>query len=340
MNVEQELLNQALEAFEATTGLHARALSVRPRGLPDADAFVEIAADAKKWRYPAEIKPRFMDGQTGPWLAHRPPHSLLITTYVNPEQALRFRELGLEFIDSAGNAYIQDPPLVVFVRGIKPTKAPEVTEMPDQLGLAGVKVVFALLAYPPLLHRTHRDIAKAAAVSIGSVTNVLHQLQATGHLRGQDPEKRKLVEKEKLLDLWASEYAKLLRPKTLLGRFAAPEADWWKRIEPAKFGILLGGEAGAALISKYLAPEIITVYAMEIPKQLILGERLRKEPAGNVECRQAFWNLEDQYLNLKGELVHPILIYADLLATGIGRNIETAKMIYDNEIVRNLKQDP
>ena len=29
------------------------------------------------------------------------------------------------------------------------------------------------------------------------------------------------------------------------------------------------------------------------------------------------------------DLVHPILIYADLLATGNERNIETAKMIYD-----------
>ena len=34
------------------------------------------------------------------------------------------------------------------------------------------------------------------------------------------------------------------------------------------------------------------------------------------------------------EWVHPILVYADLLATGNQRNIETARMIYEQHIVR------
>ena len=43
------------------------------------------------------------------------------------------------------------------------------------------------------------------------------------------------------------------------------------------------------------------------------------------------WTYED--------LVHPILIYADLLATGNERNIETARMIYDQHIVQLIRED-
>jgi hypothetical protein len=43
------------------------------------------------------------------------------------------------------------------------------------------------------------------------------------------------------------------------------------------------------------------------------------------------WKYED--------LVHPILIYADLLATGNERNIETAKIIYDKHILELIRED-
>ena len=49
-----------------------------------------------------------------------------------------------------------------------------------------------------------------------------------------------------------------------------------------------------------------------------------------------FWNFEN---NDYPGLTHPILIYADLLATGDPRNIETAKIIYEKDIVRYLRED-
>ncbi len=49
-----------------------------------------------------------------------------------------------------------------------------------------------------------------------------------------------------------------------------------------------------------------------------------------------FWNFED---NDYPGMTHPILIYADLLATGDPRNIETAKIIYEKDIVRYIKED-
>ncbi|MBE3112412.1 MAG: hypothetical protein IMZ46_18205 [Acidobacteria bacterium] len=39
------------------------------------------------------------------------------------------------------------------------------------------------------------------------------------------------------------------------------------------------------------------------------------------------------------ETVHPLLIYADLVASGSDRNIETAKIIYEQHISRYLRED-
>ena len=73
--------------------------------------------------------------------------------------------------------------------------------------------------------------------------------------------------------------------------------------------------------------------------------KLRKDPAGEIEILNQFWNYDenteyrdDVNWNYR-DLVHPILIYADLIATGNQRNIETAKMIYEDYIVRLIRED-
>jgi hypothetical protein len=56
-----------------------------------------------------------------------------------------------------------------------------------------------------------------------------------------------------------------------------------------------------------------------------------------VEVRKQFWNfpVDPQHPGL----APPLLVYADLLATGDARCIETAKMIYDENIVRLFAED-
>jgi len=56
-----------------------------------------------------------------------------------------------------------------------------------------------------------------------------------------------------------------------------------------------------------------------------------------IEILNAFWNFEYDWQY--HDLVPPLLIYADLLATTDARNIETAKIIYDQEIIRLIRED-
>ncbi len=98
----------------------------------------------------------------------------------------------------------------------------------------------------------------------------------------------------------------------------------------------LGGEAAAAQLTRYLKPEIATLYLPEnTVNDFILKARLKKDVNGNIELLNTFWEF-DHARELKG-LVPPVLVYADLMATANDRNIETAKMIYDKHIARYIE---
>jgi hypothetical protein len=80
-------------------------------------------------------------------------------------------------------------------------------------------------------------------------------------------------------------------------------------------------------LTGYLKPERFTLYLEDEEKALLTQARMRLDPNGNTELLQAFWNLPTDTKYPDG--VPPMLVYADLMATNDGRNLETAQLIYD-----------
>ncbi len=71
-----------------------------------------------------------------------------------------------------------------------------------------------------------------------------------------------------------------------------------------------------------------------MPVQLMRDTKMRNDPKGNVEIMRQFW---DDRFNSDNQNEHLgiaplIIVYADLLATGDARNIETAGILYDKKI--------
>ncbi|HCE09632.1 MAG TPA: hypothetical protein DEQ40_13730, partial [Oxalobacteraceae bacterium] len=130
--------------------------------------------------------------------------------------------------------------------------------------------------------------------------------------------------------------ARVLRPRTLLGRYYVPTLEGWKDWPLAEHGALWGGEPAAAMLTDYLRPGVLTIYAEKLPGLLAARQKFMKEPAPGhaavVEVRRRFWNFPGDPEHDK--LVPPLLVYADLLATGDARCIETAKMIYETYVAR------
>jgi hypothetical protein len=262
---------------------------------------------------------------------------LLVTGYVNPETAEELRQNGIEFIDTVGNMFLDHPPVYMFVKGNK---------LPERIGLAtvrrvfkgaGLRIIYAFLCDPGLAGRTYREIATTTGVALGTADRVMKELKELGYIIDLGKQGFKLVRKEDLFQRWVTIYPEQLRPKQLLGRYRG-EPGWWehKRLDPAR--AQWGGEVAAAKITRYLKPETITLYAAEDQlNPILLENRLRRDEKGDVEVLERFW-LQTNAQQPK-ETVHPILIYADLLATGHQRNLETAKLIYEQYILRLIRKD-
>lgn len=267
---------------------------------------------------------------------------LLVADYVNPAMAERLKQQDIWFIDAVGNAYINQAPVYIYVKGNKPVEQVGKGTKPRAFQPTGLKVIFALLCHPELVNAPYREIAQVADVALGTVGWIITDLKNMGFIVEIDKRNRHLKGTRKLFDRWVEAYPEQLRPKLVLGRYTTPEQDWWKNTRLNNLPVYLGGELAGECLTDYLTPEIKTVYVREKPQDLQLLFRMRKDPEGDIELLDAFWNVVcDYHKNNKQaqKVVHPILAYADLLATGDPRNIETAEMIYEKSIAGHLGED-
>jgi len=74
-----------------------------------------------------------------------------------------------------------------------------------------------------------------------------------------------------------------------------------------------------------------------MPGRFLAANRLRTNPKGNVEILRTFWDTRCDWTD--PEIVPPLLVYADLLATGDPRNLETARRIYDEQLAGLVRED-
>ena len=239
-------------------------------------------------------------------------------------------------MDAAGNAYLEVPWTFVFIAGQPRPKEVPATRRPRVLTPAGLRIVFALLARPSLLRGTYRDIAAAANVTLGIIGDILADLEVRGYLTLGALDGPRFLAANRLLDEWVTNRPLILRRKLNARRFAAPDRDWWQKADLTQYRAWWGGEAAAAKLTNYLRPANVTIYVAGKADRIIIAHRLRADVHGTVEILDAFWKEEPPTTTYPGDVVPPIIIYADLLATADARNIEAAKLIYDRYLADAL----
>jgi len=340
---ETEVLQKALEMLKRRTGLIAEA-GVQPRPpkgtLHEPDAKIRLALRGMEWNLAAEVKRNLTRATLGANVYQMRKFRekvVLVTRYITPQIAEQLKEMDIPFLDMAGNAYLNEPPLFIFIKGEKAEEDYRKDHPTRAFQQTGLQVIFALLCNPRLENAPYREIAKQADVALGTVNWVMVDLRERGFLVDMGKRGRRLVKKENLLARWAAAYPDKLRLKKRVGTYTAADIDWWKNTDLADFGAYWGGEVAAAILTEHLKPQEVTIYTREKPGKLILTLKLRKELDGNIEILKTFWNFNDDWGH--DDLVHPILIYADLLATGDARNIETAEIVYEQAIARFIRED-
>jgi hypothetical protein len=335
---EQEILQKALLEVQNAANLKIEVQD----GNHGFDATLRVGQDKKKLNFAVEIKKRVAPPALGAFIQkqralQKNRKALLVTRHATPLLADQMKKMGIQFIDTAGNAYINAPPLFVFIKGNKPIDIQQVERPTRAFGPKGLRVVFALLCNPGLEDEPFRKIAKVAGTALGTVDWVIRDLKGIGYLVDAGKQVRRLIRKKELLARWVTMYPEQLRPRILEGRYRAPDTEWWKGANLKNFAAFWGGEVAAAKMTDYLKPMIVTIYIKERPAGLLLKHKIIKDPNGNIELLKTFWDFENdrQFPNL----VHPILIYADLMATGDTRNIETAGMIYEKKLTRFIQEE-
>ena len=204
---------------------------------------------------------------------------------------------------------------------------------------SGIRLVYALLSDPrldqdwgnDLLNVSVRELASAAEMSTGSVSELLSEMKERGFLITDDRFKR-LVNRKALFDQWLPGYMET-RFKLKRLCFEAKTTGWWRNRNPETEGFLWGGEPAAArLTDDFLRPEKLTLYTDRPLYDLVVDADLHQVPAGgNVEFveplpRAKYGQAAEP--SLRG-CVHPLLVYADLICSSDDRNTETATRIYD-----------
>jgi hypothetical protein len=256
--------------------------------------------------------------------------------------AERMRETGVEFLDAAGNAYLKQPPLLVWIKGQRLAGKPVAPEVGRAFQPGGLQVLFALLCNPDALNLPYRELARMAGVAHGTVGWVMANLQQAGFVKDIQGRRgtRRLYDARRLLTQWVEAYARNLRPRLLLGRYYIPTLEGWRTWPLAQYDAQWGGEPAAALATNYLRPGELTIYAEKLPGLLAAKQRFVQKPEAGcttvVEVRKRFWDFPADPKLLA--LVPPLLIYADLLATGDGRCLETAQIIYDLYLARRFDE--
>jgi len=262
-------------------------------------------------------------------LTKRP--TLVIGKYIALDVAKEMKENGINYLDVAGNCYIKNKELVIYIAGQK-VQRKEKTNQTKAFQEAGIKIIFNLLSNPGNLQLSYRELAELADVSIGSVSNVMKELEDLNFML-KAKLKRVLKNKPTLLERWVVAYQDVLRPRLVKKqmRFTNIESakNWQQLPLDQEEGISLwGGEPAAAILTNQLSPEKFSIYTSESWQNIGQDLGLVPDNNGTVEILQLFWKDNN---NAK-QVAPALLVYADLIGSGYGRNIEMAKIILENEL--------
>ena len=335
-NQPDPILDTAIQVVGERTGLDLTAIQPGP----GPDLLIRINNAPAAIEYRVETK-QYLNKQTVGLLAaklaqnHMP--IMLVADYVNRQQADRLRRLNIPFIDTAGNTYVNEPPIFVFATGNKPEILPTAKPRVRLFQPTGLKLIFALLNQPGLEQKPYREQADVAGIALGGVAWIMGDLRDGGYLITPTPRNRRLINKRALADLWVENYPARLREKLILGRYTTTRERWWQDTDIAEHRGYWGGEIAADRLTHYLKPQNTTIYADKLPARLLLENRLHKAPDGNIEILKRFWQFD--YAEKALQVVPPLLVNADLIATGEGRNTDVARMVYDEHVARHFAED-
>jgi hypothetical protein len=349
---EQNLLQDACAAFQQASGRFKAtpvAMEVRRErvgAMAMTDGSMRFDLNGRLFDMPFSVKERIGDpadiAKRRKRIANGADRPLLrITRFVPPEQAIALIERGIPFLDTAGNVYLDEPEGMVMITGrprpariVQPGSARSTTPK-------GMQVMYAIATTPGLVAMPYRTISEKAGVALNTVNKAIDDLIARGLVAQKKSGARIVPDWKRFVSEWVNLYPSQLRQRLGSRRFSSTSADWWSRFDFAPFAekldLRIGGEAAAEVMTHLLKASRTTIYTRSpVSSQFMVAARLRPDDTGDVEILDTFWPRATDAAATSPAgppLVNPLLIYADLVATGDSRNLSIAEQIYDEHLL-------
>lgn len=233
------------------------------------------------------------------------------------------REQSVNYVDTAGNAWIQQPGLRIWIEGRPPTKARKA--QPKATTPTALQLIFLLLKDRRWCERSYRELAERTGLALGTIGWNMNALIHAGHvqrLQGQ----RRLRAPLELLATWEQNWHDRLRPRldpksckgspdpafeSLLRR-CAQNSSW-----------LVGGELAATCVIEGVQAASATIHVPpDQVRNCMRRLNLIPHPEGNVHLLETFgqenaWNREAGRVTTESgaTLADPLLVRAELLGS-------------------------
>ena len=328
-----EIITLALENLRKNTQIQGK-WEAFDHGEPDGQLF--LALDNQHIGFYIEIKKELRNYQLEQIIdfnQHYTPF-MVVATRLFPKIKEELRLNNIAYLEANGNIFLKNKNTTLWIDTNKPIETDKKTGS-RAFTKTGLKVVFQFLMEENLLNKPYRQIAAQTGTGIGNITNIITGLKQDGFLLPVAKNQYKLNNKQALLHKWMAAYDVRLKPALKIGTFRfLKEEDFlnWKNLPIHKGKTWWGGEPAADLLTHFLRPAEITLYTTETRNELIKNYRLIPDDKGNVKAYQKFWEHDEAPANaqlLEGNVVPPLLVYADLINTNDRRCVEAAKRIYD-----------
>ena len=257
---------------------------------------------------------------------------VLICEYASKPLKERLRNLNINYIEISGNAYIVHDEVYIFIDTNKRVKL-EDTDSNAAFSKTGLKVIYHLLSDPNSIHYTYRRLGEISGVSIDTVGRVFRELVRDKYLVKIQNRKYEIIDFDRLFKDWVTLFNKTLRPKLKKRSFRFTTGQRINSLLNASISGKIGGELAAEKISNFNIAEKANIYVEGSFVDLAIKLGLRPDKNGNVTMIEQFWN---NNLEHHEQVVGLPLIYADLIADPKPRNLETAKLIFDQYAYQSL----
>jgi len=252
---------------------------------------------------------------------------LLVAKYIPGPQKERLKAASINYIETAGNCYINVENLFIYINDKEVTPSRQ-TDTSKLWSAPGLKFLSIMLSKSIYLNAPYRQIAKAAGIALGNIGPLQEELKQEGYIASAD-QSPQLLNKEKLIQRWVELFHVVLKPKLTKGKFRFMREQQQKNwIDIPVNGFKWGGEPGADILVNYLEPQTFTIYTSKTTNEIVKQIKIIPDPEGNIEIYEQYWDealLKDY--SIPEEVALPLIIYAELMAGMDSRSWEIAARI-------------